>query len=467
MPLRLPLLAHCRRRWLRAAVLTAAVALGVAIGFLLASPATVQVGAVDARISAGPGSGSVVRVNDGRPVTDDLLSGPLQVRVALAMHRTPGVTERQILAALAAARGQVVRAGVQYLLRVAAIAVLVGLLVVAVLLGLGPVRAVVTLGLAVCLVAGSAGATVLRSRLTAFDATTCAHGWSRYVLSDLRDLTPAAPAVKPPAAATAAGNPDLVPVLLISDAHLNPEGLDFALRLQQKVGARAVLDAGDTTSFGVSGESCVVAPAIRAFRVPYVWVRGNHDSQAFARSMRETGGVTVLDRSDTTVAGLDVYGVADPSFTPRTGGVTTAMAAADATTRGRVLTDLAGRSDPPDVVLVHECGMADSTDPAAPGVDGIVPLVVCGHIHREAEAHHDGTLVLHTGTVGAGGLDASAAGRAPFAALVLFFDPGTHRLVKFYDVEGFGPQPATFTLHTEQPPPPAPPPSPGGHLARL
>ncbi len=452
MSLRLPLLAHRRHRLLRVAVVTGAVTVGVATGFLLASPATVRVGTVNAEFSAGPGSGSVVQVNAGRPVTDDLLSGPLQVRVAVDMRPAPGVTERDMLAALAVARAHVVRAGLGYLLRVAAIALALSLVVVAVLVGLGPVRAVGTIALAVCLVAGSAGATVLRSRLTAFDAETCAHGWSRYVLADLPDLTPTPPAVSPPFLATAQGNPGLVPILLISDAHLNPAGLAFALDLQQKVGARAVLDGGDTSSFGVAGESCVVAPSIRAFHVPYVWVRGNHDSAAFGASMRVTPGVTVLDRSDTTVAGLDVYGVGDPSFTPRTGGVTSAMAAADAATRQTVLADVAGRDSRPDVVLVHECPMADSADPADPGVDGLVPLIVCGHTHRAAEAHHDGTVVLHTGTVGAGGLDASAVGQLrPFAALVLFFDPATHHLVKYYDVEGLGPQAATFTLHSELP----------------
>jgi predicted phosphodiesterase len=285
-------------------------------------------------------------------------------------------------------------------------------------------------------------------RPSAFDAASCAHGWSRYALADVPELTPAAPTVTAPVAATAQANPGLVPVELISDDHLNPEGLRFARDLAHKTGARAVLDAGDTTSFGVPGEACVVTPLIRSFGVPYVWVRGNHDSPAFEKTMRVTPNVRVLDGGSTTVAGVTVWGIGDPSFTPRRSSTTAEMAANAARLRSTALAAVESNPIPPEVLLVHECQMVASADPVNPGTAGAVPLVLCGHTHRQAQSDLDGTLVLHAGSVGAGGLAAFAlGGLRDFDALVLYFDATTHSLVKYYDVSAPGGQPARFVEH--------------------
>ena len=55
------------------------------------------------------------------------------------------------------------------------------------------------------------------------------------------------------------------------------------------------------------------------------------------------------------------------------------------------------------------------------GIQGDVPLVACGHLHRFLESTDDGTTVLHTGTVGAGGLGAFRAGQLrTFGAVLLY-----------------------------------------------
>jgi predicted phosphodiesterase len=259
-----------------------------------------------------------------------------------------------------------------------------------------------------------------------------------------------------PVEATPEANPGLVAVELISDDHLNPEGLRFARDLARKTGVRAVLDAGDTTSFGVPGEACVVTPLVRSFGVPYVWVRGNHDSRGFERTMRATRNVRVLDGASTTVAGVTVWGVGDPSFTPRRSSTTHEMAANAARVRSTVLGAVESASTPPEVVLVHECQMAVSADPTNPGAAGAVPLVLCGHTHRQAQSNLDGTVVLHAGTVGAGGLAAFAmGGLRDFDALVLYFDAVTRSLVKYYDVSAPGGQPARFVEHVVTNPEPS------------
>jgi hypothetical protein len=134
------------------------------------------------------------------------------------------------------------------------------------------------------------------------------------------------------------------------------------------------------------------------------------------------------------------------------------MAANDARLRLDVAATVDAADVVPDVVLVHECQMAASVDPANPGVAGVVPLVACGHLHRYAESTIDGTTVLHTGTVGAGGLGAFDRGQLQaFGALLLYFDATTHRLVKYYEVTGNGGEAASFTVHEVAPPTPAVP----------
>ena len=439
-----------QRRWLVALVLVGIGLVSAWVSLGVTPPATIRAGVLQAQIKAAPGTGTVVRTALGRAVTDDALnSGPLQVQVAVDVHRHPQVTEPQLLAALENARPRVIHAAVLYLLRIAIGAMLVALLLTVALFGRSRRRLVLAGVTSIALVSASVGATAASTHLGSFDAASCAHGWSRYAIADLPDLTPPAPIVHPPYDALATSNPDLIPVVLISDDHLNPEGLVFARDLQRSTGAHAVLDAGDTTSYGVPGEACVIAPMIRTFRVPYAWVRGNHDSLAFQQTMRTIRNVHVLDRTTTTVAGLTVLGVGDPSFTPRHRTTAAVIRANAGRVRSSLPATLAQAEVSPDIVLVHECGTAVSSDPANPGLAGLVPLVVCGHTHRYAEATVDGTTVLHTGTVGAGGLGAFAlGGLRDFDAQLLFFTAASpHRLMRYYDVEGAGGSVATFTPH--------------------
>lgn len=438
------------------------VALGCVIGFasawtsfLVTPPGTVHVGVVSAQIRAVPGSGTVVRSAEGRAVTDAaLVRGPLQVQVDLAIGSTPGVSEPRVIAAITNARPTLIHTVEIYLARVAGAALVIAVVLTAVLFGVGWTRLLLSGATSVALVAGGVGLTAGTMRLSSFDAASCAHGWSRYALADLPELTPPAPVVRAPEAATAAENPGLVAVELIADDHLNPEGLRFATAIAHATNARAVLDAGDTTSYGVPGEACVVAPLIRGVRLPYVWVRGNHDSAAFQRTMKATPGVRVLDGSAVNVAGVTVWGVGDPSFTPRRRTTTAEMAANDAWLRATVAERVASSGVQPDIVLAHECQMVASSDARNPGVGGVVPLVLCGHTHRYAEATIGSTTLLHTGTVGAGGLDAFASGELRnFSALVLYLTTdSTHRLVKYYEVSGPGGGTAQFVLHLMPPP---------------
>jgi hypothetical protein len=88
----------------------------------------------------------------------------------------------------------------------------------------------------------------------------------------------------------------------------------------------------------------------------------------------------------------------------------------------------------------------------------LAPLLLCGHTHRFGLARAGATRVLHTGTVGAGGLTAFDTGQpVPFTAVVLYLSATTHQLVRYDVVSGFGGQQAQWVPSLLPPEPPTGP----------
>ena len=78
------------------------------------------------------------------------------------------------------------------------------------------------------------------------------------------------------------------------------------------------MDTGDTTSFGAPDEEFILSE-IPAFGLPYVWVRGNHDSAAFQDALDRVEGTVVLDGQTAEVDGFTVYGLGHPYFNEERG----------------------------------------------------------------------------------------------------------------------------------------------------
>lgn len=221
---------------------------------------------------------------------------------------------------------------------------------------------------------------------------------------------------------------DVTTVLHISDLHLNPLGFDLTDNLVQQFGVQAVVDTGDIVTMGSAVESSYLG-RIGSLGVPYVFVRGNHDSRDTQAAVAAQPGAVVLDEGATAeVAGLRFAGTGDPVFTPDGEG-------SEATGTAREVQERSGRElagavttwdeghpdDPVDVALVH-----DPTS-AAP-LHGRVPLVLAGHLHkRSVTLDASGTRVMVEGTTGGAGVTSAGLNRladgkpVPLSATLLYF----------------------------------------------
>jgi predicted MPP superfamily phosphohydrolase len=237
-----------------------------------------------------------------------------------------------------------------------------------------------------------------------------------------------------------------VRVLHVSDLHLNPQGFDLIEQVASQFDVDVVVDTGDINDWGTTFEGSF-ADRIGDLDVPYVFIRGNHDSKATAASVARQPNAIVLDGDRTEVAGLDIWGIGDPRFTPDksragSGDDEQQVAEDEAPIVARKVRALSG--SPPDLVLVH--------DPrTAADLGGVAPVVLAGHLHRPDEQVLDGTtrLLVEGSTGGAGlrGLQKDAP--VPLTCSVLYLDSETGRLEALDRIEVAGVDQADVRIERE------------------
>jgi len=221
---------------------------------------------------------------------------------------------------------------------------------------------------------------------------------------------------------------DAIRVLHISDIHASPLGMDFALQVARGFEVDMVLDTGDITSFATPVENLIVL-GIREFDVPYVFVRGSHDSLALQAEIARQPNAVVLDGRAQEIDGLRIYGLGHPAFTPAR-GVPVDDEVFEELTRAaglEIAADLDAMEEPVDVIAVHDDRMAES-------VAGRIPLVLSGHFHETNGRVLNGTLFLRIGTTGGSGAGIFRGLDIPFTAEVLYFSRGEDPELIAYDV---------------------------------
>ncbi|MCI2238631.1 metallophosphoesterase [Paenibacillus sp. TRM 82003] len=234
---------------------------------------------------------------------------------------------------------------------------------------------------------------------------------------------------------------DVTTVLHISDLHLNPLGFDLVEDLVEQFGVQVVVDTGDVTTLGTAVESSFLN-RIGALDVPYVFVRGNHDSAQTQGAVAAQEGAVVLDEGETAeVAGLRFAGKGDPVFTPEGEGSTAEGDAEEVQRRSNEVLAAGieewgsgNADDPVDVALVHD---PSGLEPLM----GRVPLVLAGHLHKRSVTLDDsGTRVMVEGTTGGAGITSAGLDRLadgaplPLSATLLYFAEDTDELLAYDEV---------------------------------
>ncbi|MGW0992515.1 metallophosphoesterase family protein [Streptomyces sp. NPDC002523] len=257
-------------------------------------------------------------------------------------------------------------------------------------------------------------------------------------VTKLYDVTSTLPVYQP--------DPSTIRVLHVSDIHLNPASWKIIGSLVEQYKVNVIVDSGDTMDHGTAAENGFLDP-VADLGVPYVWVRGNHDSRITQRYLERFKNVHVLDdgRAE-TVAGLRFAGIGDPQFTPDRALVPGGDAAEDlaGARLASALEDQRAARTPVDVAVAHEPAAARETD-------GTVPLVLCGHLHHEGtEILPYGTRLRMEGSTGGSGLRAvERRYPAPIEASILYFDRDSRRLQAWDEIRlgGLGQTTAEVSRH--------------------
>jgi predicted phosphodiesterase len=243
---------------------------------------------------------------------------------------------------------------------------------------------------------------------------------------------------------------DTIKLLHVSDIHLNPSAFDLMDQVTEQFDVDAIVDTGDMTDWGTDPETRLVSE-IGRLDVTYVYVRGNHDSRRIQRAIAEQPNAIVLDGEAETVAGLRMWGIGDPRFTPDKDQPVGRDAEREAAEE--FASDVAERlaeSEPPpvDLVLIHD-------QRAAADLADEVPLVLAGHTHEAEESRlGDETVLMVEGSTGGAGLRGlQGESPEPLTATLLYFDPEDNRLVAYDRIilKGFGETGATIERHLVDP----------------
>jgi Icc-related predicted phosphoesterase len=222
---------------------------------------------------------------------------------------------------------------------------------------------------------------------------------------------------------------DSTAILHISDIHSNPLGVQFAGELARRFDVDAILDTGDLTSFGEPIEARI-AGLIANFDVPYLFVPGNHDSNANRRVLSNADNIKLLDGNSVDIGGVDILGYADPTFTA-TNETSTEEGNEIRSHEALEVAELVSEEEP-NVLAVHDSRLA---------VDSVasVPLVLCGHTHERAFDQEDGTVTLTVGSTGATGLGSFIVeSDLPYEAEIIYFKEGVAVAFDYVSVTGLG-----------------------------
>lgn len=237
-------------------------------------------------------------------------------------------------------------------------------------------------------------------------------------------------------------DPNTIRALHVTDLHLNPTSYQVIGAIADQFQVSVIADTGDLTDWGSPLEG-QYAQNIGKLGVPYVFIRGNHDSAQTAAAVAKQPNAVVLDNTVEKVAGLTFAGIRDPRFTPDKTGDDLGPDEELVRNAGEHLAETvrtyndqngsARPASPPasengsagsvedgrvDLMLVHDPRTAEPLAEAG-------PLVLAGHTHkRKISKLDDDTTLMVEGSTGARGLRGiGEKAPTPLQMTVLYFTP--------------------------------------------
>ena len=394
-----------RNRWTRRVRIASAIGLvsigGVIIGTMLFAHTDLNVGPFRAEMSISPSflGGTEIDIPPLGSLHLDSHDGPIHLKVNLgsldqsrteALIDQPGAITSAGPDAVDEVRAGVLRLGVRTL----GIGVLSALVLAALIfrnvrrIAAAGVTALVVTGGSLGLAAGTLRpdsiaepryeGLLVNAPSVVGDARKIADNYGRYAdqlqqivsnVSRIYTTVSALPVYEP------AGN--TTRILHVSDLHLNPSSWGLIRTVVKTFDIDAIVDTGDEVDWGSAAETSYVS-SISTLGVPYIYVRGNHDSDLIQNAVAKQKNAVVLDNKIITIDGLTIAGIGDPEFTPDKS--TTEPAEDPATSpllaSGRQLAQtIRGHGQRVDIAMVHDPAMA-------PPLSGVVPLVLAGHLHQ-------------------------------------------------------------------------------------
>ncbi len=212
---------------------------------------------------------------------------------------------------------------------------------------------------------------------------------------------------------------NIVKVLLVSDLHSNPVGVEFIKSTAERFQVDFMINAGDLTDFGTATEFEAIKE-LQEIKIPQLFVAGNHDSPEIINIMKKINNCTVLNGQMVTISGIKVTGFADPLAD------TTAVQFENSEERQQIMADEALRisaaleeQDRPDILVVHNHSLGTTMMP-------LTGVTVSGHNHQLQVKQQQGSVFINPGTVGAAGLRGlySEEGKA-YSAVIAYLIPDT------------------------------------------
>ncbi|ATW26505.1 metallophosphoesterase family protein [Candidatus Formimonas warabiya] len=205
-------------------------------------------------------------------------------------------------------------------------------------------------------------------------------------------------------------------ILLVSDLHSNPMGVELMKSLVKSFKIDFIIDAGDLTDFG-SHLEIQTADEVSKLGIPYLFCPGNHETEEMVAYMKTLPNVVVLQGQTKTFQGIRILGIPDPLSSDPAVEIKDADAWAEVvnSTAENALETIQ-KEGRPDILVMHNPQISRK-------LAGSASLLISGHTHLQArEILKDGTLLINPGTTGAAGMRGLyAKNNIPYSAVILHY----------------------------------------------